>query len=458
MIVALFAALLSTAEATEPGWRRDGSGDWPDAQVPRPLASHLAWTVPTRTWGNASPIVLRDQLCFTEEPTTLRCVALTDGAARWSATSDYRDTLAADARPAWDARLAELDGLRAALQDKRQALAELRREQRRGVAVDLTAASAELDALKSKVDAFAPFLTPPPKDIIGYASPTPVTDGQTVWALFGNGVVSAFTAAGQRRWSHHLGAGARGMLGYEEGTTASPVLVDGVLIVAHGHLHGLDPATGQVRWRDKSPWRNFGPPAALRVNGKAYLATADGRVLRVSDGAEVARNLPEIWFAGPIARGDVVWWVGGRGRADDPNNFDVRAFRFEPSGEQLRATPLWTASFPAASRVYMSPALHGDRLLSLTHHLDTVLYDASTGAVLDTRSLATQSRGTGYQGALHLQTGWLVLDDRGALIGLDEAGAVQWTEQLGVENRSTPTFARGWMYLRTLTDVRAYRP
>jgi outer membrane protein assembly factor BamB len=457
MTALLLTLLLAAAPAADLGWRRDGTGDWPEVVVPRPLEQHLVWSVKTSTWGNASPLVVRDQVCITEEPTTLRCLALADGAARWSATSDYRDTLTGAALTAWDARLAELEPLRAELQAKRQALAELRREQRRGADVDLTAASAALDALKARLDALAPYLTPPPKDIIGYASPTPVTDGTTVWALFGNGVVSAFTHDGKRRWSRHLGAGASGMLGYEDGTTASPVLVDGVLVVGHGALHGLDPATGAVRWKDARPWRNYGPPAVLRVAGKAFLATADGRVLRATDGVEVARGLPEIWFAGPVARNDVGWWIGGRGRADDPDNFEVHAFRFELRGDVLHPTPLWTGTFPAASRVYMSPALHGDRLMSVTHHLDVVLFNATTGALIAQRSLAEQARGTGYQGAIHLKGGWLVLDDRGHMVGLDEAGQVLWVETLPGENRSTPAFHEGWMLLRMMGEVRGYR-
>jgi len=93
-----------------------------------------------------------------------------------------------------------------------------------------------------------------------YASETPVTDGERVYAYFGNLGVFCFSVEGKPLWSHPLTAHKTR---YSWGTAASPVLHDGRLYIVNdneddSYLLALDAKTGKQLWRteraEKSNW------------------------------------------------------------------------------------------------------------------------------------------------------------------------------------------------------------
>src|SRR5437764_1255579 len=76
------------------------------------------------------------------------------------------------------------------------------------------------------------------------AAATPVTDGKTIYAIFANGIVRAVDLDGKPRWTKCIAAPLS--TGY--GRAASPLLVDGKLIVHMTSLYALDAETGKQRW------------------------------------------------------------------------------------------------------------------------------------------------------------------------------------------------------------------
>ena len=93
-----------------------------------------------------------------------------------------------------------------------------------------------------------------------YGSETPVTDGERVYALFGNVGIFAFTLDGQEAWSKRL---EPRKTRYGWGTASSPVLHGGRLFVVDDNdekseLLALDARTGKELWRkeraEKSNW------------------------------------------------------------------------------------------------------------------------------------------------------------------------------------------------------------
>jgi outer membrane protein assembly factor BamB len=93
-----------------------------------------------------------------------------------------------------------------------------------------------------------------------YASETPVTDGERVYAYFGNLGVFCFDFRGKELWSKDLGA-FKTRMGW--GTAASPVLYKDRLYIVHDNdeksfLVALDTRTGKEVWRaerdEKSNW------------------------------------------------------------------------------------------------------------------------------------------------------------------------------------------------------------
>ena len=84
-----------------------------------------------------------------------------------------------------------------------------------------------------------------------YASDTPVTDGQRVYAYFGMTGVFCYDLDGQLIWTKDLGSYPMAM-GW--GTGSSPVLADNCLILQCDNekasfLVALDKATGEEKWR-----------------------------------------------------------------------------------------------------------------------------------------------------------------------------------------------------------------
>jgi outer membrane protein assembly factor BamB len=84
----------------------------------------------------------------------------------------------------------------------------------------------------------------------GYASGTPVSDGQNVYAFFGKAGVVAWTVDGKRLWQKDLGQMSSNR---QWGSGSSPVLFDGVLIVNASEearaIVGLDATTGEEVWK-----------------------------------------------------------------------------------------------------------------------------------------------------------------------------------------------------------------
>jgi outer membrane protein assembly factor BamB len=91
------------------------------------------------------------------------------------------------------------------------------------------------------------------ENVNGPASPSPVTDGERVYAFFQSFGLVAFTTDGNELWRTPLGP-----FNMFYGFGASPILVDGTLILpvdqdAGSYLLGIDPKTGRQRYRVDRP-------------------------------------------------------------------------------------------------------------------------------------------------------------------------------------------------------------
>ena len=112
----------------------------------------------------------------------------------------------------------------------------------------------------------------------GYASHTPVSDGQRVYVYFGKTGALAFDLAGKKLWQTSAGT----ELGpYHWGTASSPILHKNLLIVTataeSKSLVALDKETGKEVWRrsDKSFYATWGTPTLVDCgNGRTDLVLA----------------------------------------------------------------------------------------------------------------------------------------------------------------------------------------
>jgi outer membrane protein assembly factor BamB len=108
----------------------------------------------------------------------------------------------------------------------------------------------------------------------GYASHTPVSDGERVYVFFGKAGALAFDLAGKQLWQVNLGTRANGK---NWGSASSPVLYkDSVIINASEEsaaIYALDKKTGKQLWKCEAGSLEyvFGTPVLATHNGQTDL-------------------------------------------------------------------------------------------------------------------------------------------------------------------------------------------
>jgi outer membrane protein assembly factor BamB len=445
--IGLLNLLLGVAVAGPSGWRHDGSGTWPVSQPPTVWASNqpVLWSTPLPVWSNASPAVGGGKVCVCVEPTTLTCLDAATGRVLWSAPHPVADAVPAAERDAVLAREARITTLEAELASVREAYGRLLREARASGSPD-AAAKAEVqarraDEIKSALARETDTRTPPDQDMVGWSSPTPVTDGKRVFALFANGVIAAHDLAdGKRLWARWQGTAPVPMLGWEDGHASSPVLAGGVLVVPFRTLTGLDAATGKVLW-EAGPWRHYGTPAVVDLGGVAVVLTPDGRALRASDGAVLRESLADQWYVGPVVSGRTVYYLDARSEALMKRNggTELHAWRLDGvSGSTLSATKLWTTKLPGTDDAfYAAPAVGGSYVYALTHEARLIVVEASSGRILG-EQVIDGIRPTSIWASPSVAGGRLyVTDEKGVTVVLSASGK----PVVEATNRGWPTRA-----------------
>ena len=141
----------------------------------------------------------------------------------------------------------------------------------------------------------------------GYATSTPVTDGERVYVLFGKSGVLAYDFGGNELWRQSVGteSGPRGW-----GSGASPILYEdkaggSILIVNASEesqsVRGLDPATGEQLWMAEAAMLEQSWTTPI-VRTAAADSPHPGR-------AELLLPVPdELWGMDP-ATGKVLWYA-----------------------------------------------------------------------------------------------------------------------------------------------------
>ena len=110
----------------------------------------------------------------------------------------------------------------------------------------------------------------------GYATHTPVTDGERVYVFFGKSGALAFDMAGKQLWQTSCGtsSGQR-----RWGSAASPIIHDDLLIVNANDesqtIFGLDKKSGKVAWKAEGDFgMAYGTPNIIKRDGVDDLVIA----------------------------------------------------------------------------------------------------------------------------------------------------------------------------------------
>ncbi len=222
-----------------------------------------------------------------------------------------------------------------------------------------------------------------------YASPTPVTDGKRVFAVFGAGGIVALDFAGKILWEN------RDFRFFSEhGLGASPILYEDKLIMVfdpssrtdrenkvgwkvpwHGAaIWALDVETGKLVWEGKRGPSRLAhvTPNLMRVDGKLQLVSGAGDAIQGHD-PETGKRLWSVYSQGEGVAPSIV--IGG-GLAYSISGFEATTIRAVAPGGKI----VWEQT-RAASHI---PSMIYDRglLFNINENGIATSMDAETGEVI----------------------------------------------------------------------------
>jgi outer membrane protein assembly factor BamB len=259
-------------------------------------SKNIRWMTELPHRSNATPIVAGDCVFVMSEPDELLCLDKLTGKILWSAANNYYEALPAAERQAMPALEKKVEPL----------LAELRKEsdfiKRSALRTRIQKTLVEIDEERFAWKADGHFQAH--FGIVGYTTPSPVSDGKHVWAWCGNGVAACYDFAGKRMWITRLPTN-------ELSYSSAPALADGVLAVFQHKLIGLDARTGKVRWEQKKINFSNGSVLSARIAGVEVFVNSLGDIARANDGkilyTEQDRAAGKPCWGPPVIVGDKIY-------------------------------------------------------------------------------------------------------------------------------------------------------
>jgi outer membrane protein assembly factor BamB len=303
-----------------------------------------------------------------------------------------------------------------------------------------------------------------------YATPTPATDGQRVYACFGDGSFAALSVAGDIVWTN------RDYPFYgQHGLGTSPILHGGLLIMARdgssdgedkkigwqkpwdqAYIVALDTRTGKERWKAHRGLSRIshGAPALWEHDGKVELVSEAGDVVQ---GFNVETG-DRLWSSEVIGEGKVPSTVVGDGLVFTSGGWggreSIKAFRLAGADQPGTIPLVWEQKkgMPKVpSMIYVKP----------------LLFAVTDGGVAtcmkgETGEIAWQERLGGAYSASPVSAEGRVyfISDEGETTVV-EAGLeyrVLSKNPLGEKVQASPAISQGHLYLRTEKHLFAIGP
>lgn len=270
---------------------------------------------------------------------------------------------------------------------------------------------------------------------------TPLVIGDRLFTLGVTGILNAWdTATGKQIWTRDFSSSIDTSKMFC-GTAASPLLVEGRLVVQVGSdIHGgqilaLNPKTGATEWEWRGPGPGYASPVVIETGGRRQIVTmTEGSIVGVD-----ARNGKELWsmpfkdqwhenIATPLWTGTHLIVSGTRQ--------GTHAYTLTQSGDKWQATENWKNPDVA---MYMSSPVFGDGLIyghSSKKKGQFVAIDAGSGAV----RWATEGR-EGEHASLLLTPRHVIFLTNGADLIVAKRGAPSFSVERRYEVAEAATWA-----------------
>ena len=252
----------------------------------------------------------------------------------------------------------------------------------------------------------------------GFASHSPITDGEHVIAYFGSRGLHCYDIDGNLKWSKDLGR-MQTANGFGEGS--SPALFGNTVVVNWDHegddfIAAFDKRTGDELWREPRDERTtWSTPLVVEHNGQAQVIIGASSSIRSYD----LKTGKQLWEAGgltanvipsPVGKGDMVYLTSGfRGSS-------LKAIRLGAGGNIEESDAIvWRLS--KGTPYVPSPLLYKDRIYIVSSNNGILsCYNAQSG-----EPIAEMKRLEGING---IYASPVAADDRVYVIGRNGTSVV----------------------------------
>ena len=297
-----------------------------------------------------------------------------------------------------------------------------------------------------------------------YASETPVTDGERIYAYFGNVGVFAFTLDGEPLWEQRFEV-VRTRFGW--GTAASPVVHNGQLYVVNDNedqsfLMALDAATGEELWRDaRDEGSNWATP---------FVWENELRTEVITPGTDQVRSYDE--------QGNLLWHFGGMSSIAIPQPFSKYGLLYVSSGyigdqvrpvyaikpgaegditlEKDQQSNRWVVWYqPQAGAYNPTPLIYRDRFYTLLDRGFFTAHDPKTGAEVYGKQRIERGSGAFTASPWAYNGKVFVLSEDGDTFVIEAGDEFQVVGKNSLDEMamSTPAIADGSLYVRTRSKL-----
>lgn len=286
-----------------------------------------------------------------------------------------------------------------------------------------------------------------------WASSTPATDGNLVYATFLDGkemIVAAYDYAGNQKWIARPGA-----FSSTHGYCSSPVLFKDKVIVNGDHdgdayIVALDRATGQMQWKTprENRTRSYVTPIIREIGGRTQMILSGNRCVASYDPNDGSRHWiidgpTEQFVASMVYNGSLLFLTAGF------PEFHILAIKPDGTGNVTDTHVAWRTRKGAG--YVPSPIICGDYFLNVTDGGVASCFEAATG-----EQLWMERIGTHYSASL-VTAGGLVYfqDDNGTMTVIRPGPTLEVVSEnkLGEYCYGSPAISQGQMFFRAEKHV-----
>jgi hypothetical protein len=420
------------------GWRTDGTGRYPSANPPTKWSpeQNVVWKTKLPGRSHSGPVVLGERIFVSSEPDALVCLNAKDGRILWQNQVGYAEVFGPE-----KAEKIAADGRKA--RELERELRTVRREVRKlkndGAGEEKTAPlEKKQKTIRERIAELTKFAGNQ-RGANGNTTATPVSDGNVVVVVFGNGIVAAFGVDGKNRWAKFVEAARIGF-----GHSTSPVIAEGKVLVHFNDLVALDLKDGREVWRAKTPARH-GSPVTVKVGDAAVVVTAGGTAVKVADGTVLTDRLFRLGHCSPVVHDDALYAMG---------NGKVVAVALPKSAETGAEWKVRWEGAGMRQRRFASPVVHDGLLYGVTESGILDVMDQKTGKLVYRKRLEFGRRGRVYPSPTIAGNFVFLSNDGGSTLVLKPGRKYEEVARNDLEPFSgAPVFLGGRMYVRGRTHM-----